>query len=129
MGEPVKVVDLARRMIRLSGFEPDRDIKIVFTGLRPGEKLFEELRLDAEGIKPTTHEKIWMLEGTRVDFEEVRKWLEHLSALGGSQKCPRSDLQAGFDRARIQPQRRTRCRSPRSTGTTWHWPTAGNENI
>ena len=81
MGEPVKVVDMARRMIRLSGFEPDRDIKIVFTGLRPGEKLFEELRLDAEGIKPTTHEKIWMLEGTRVDFDEVRKWLEHLSAL------------------------------------------------
>jgi len=81
MGEPVKVVDLARRMIRLSGYEPDRDIKIAFTGLRPGEKLFEELRLDAEGSKPTLHEKIWMLEGTRVDFEDVRKWLEHLSAL------------------------------------------------
>ncbi len=81
MGEPVKVVDLARRMIRLSGFEPDRDIKIAFTGLRPGEKLFEELRLDAEGSKPTLHEKIWMLEGTRVDFEDVRKWLEHLSSL------------------------------------------------
>jgi FlaA1/EpsC-like NDP-sugar epimerase len=68
-------------MIRLSGYEPDRDIKIAFTGLRPGEKLFEELRLDAEGSKPTLHEKIWMLEGTRVDFEDVRKWLEHLSAL------------------------------------------------
>ncbi len=81
MGEPVKVVDLARRMIRLSGYEPDRDIKIAFTGLRPGEKLFEELRLDAEGSKATLHEKIWMLEGTRVDFEVVRKWLEHLSAL------------------------------------------------
>ncbi|HEX3355010.1 MAG: polysaccharide biosynthesis protein [Terriglobales bacterium] len=81
MGEPVKVVDLARRMIRLSGYEPERDIKIVFTGLRPGEKLFEELRLDAEGIKPTTHDKIWMLEGSKVEFEDVRKWLEHLSML------------------------------------------------
>jgi FlaA1/EpsC-like NDP-sugar epimerase len=81
MGEPVKVVDLARRMIRLSGFEPDRDIKIVFTGLRPGEKLFEELRLDAEGIQPTLHEKIWMLQGSPVEFDDVRQWLEHLSAL------------------------------------------------
>jgi FlaA1/EpsC-like NDP-sugar epimerase len=81
MGDPVKVVDLARRMIRLSGFEPDHEIKIQFTGLRPGEKLFEELRLDAEGIKHTAHDKIWMLEGTRVDFNDVRKWLEHLSAL------------------------------------------------
>ena len=81
MGEPVKIVDLAVRMIRLSGYEPDRDIKIVFTGLRPGEKLFEELRLDDEGIKPTFHEKIWMLEGTKVDFQDVRNWLEHLSGL------------------------------------------------
>jgi FlaA1/EpsC-like NDP-sugar epimerase len=81
MGEPVKVVDLARRMIRLSGYEPDQDIKIVFTGLRPGEKLFEELRLDGEGISPTFHEKISMLEGTDVDFEGVQAWLEELSAL------------------------------------------------
>ena len=107
MGEPVKIVDLARRMIRLSGFEPDRDIKIVFTGLRPGEKLFEELRLDAEGSKPTLHEKIWMLEGTRVDFEDVRKWLEHLSALVEGRNVARSDFQAGFDRARVQSQRGT----------------------
>jgi FlaA1/EpsC-like NDP-sugar epimerase len=81
MGEPVKVIDLARRMIRLSGYEPDQDIKIVFTGLRPGEKLFEELRLDAEGIQRTGHEKISMLNSTKVDFEDVRQWLEHISAL------------------------------------------------
>jgi FlaA1/EpsC-like NDP-sugar epimerase len=80
MGEPVKVLDLARQMIRLSGFEPDGEIKIVFTGLRPGEKLFEELRLDDEGIKATFHEKISMSESNRVDFEDVRRWLDHLSA-------------------------------------------------
>jgi len=63
------------------GLRPGIDIDILETGLRPGEKLFEELRLGAEGIKPTVHEKIWMLEGTSVDFRDVRKWLEHLSAL------------------------------------------------
>jgi FlaA1/EpsC-like NDP-sugar epimerase len=81
MGDPVKIVDLARRMIRLSGFEPDQEIKIVFTGLRPGEKLYEELSLDSEGIKPTSHPKISMMEGTEVNFEDVRRWLAHLSEL------------------------------------------------
>jgi FlaA1/EpsC-like NDP-sugar epimerase len=81
MGEPVKIVDLARRMIRLSGFEPEQDIKISFTGLRPGEKLFEELRLEGEGIKPTPHDKIWVLEGGDSNFDAVRGWLEDLSGL------------------------------------------------
>jgi len=58
MGEPVKIVSLAEEMIRLSGYTPHKDIKIEFTGLRPGEKLFEELMLDQEGIKKTHHPKI-----------------------------------------------------------------------
>jgi len=59
MGEPIKIVDLAREMIRLSGLEPDVDIQIEFTGLRPGEKLFEELLGAEEGSEPTEHSKIF----------------------------------------------------------------------
>jgi FlaA1/EpsC-like NDP-sugar epimerase len=81
MGEPVKVVDLARTLIRLSGLEPDRDTPIVFTGLRPGEKLFEELQLDGEGIKPTSHQKIRVLAGGEVRYELVGKWLDELTAI------------------------------------------------
>ena len=59
MGEPIKILDLAREMIRLSGHEPDVDIPIVFSGLRPGEKLFEELLGAEEGSEPTEHERIF----------------------------------------------------------------------
>jgi FlaA1/EpsC-like NDP-sugar epimerase len=58
MGEPVKIADLARNMILLSGYVPDKDIKIVYTGLRPGEKLYEELLTDKETTLPTHHPKI-----------------------------------------------------------------------
>jgi FlaA1/EpsC-like NDP-sugar epimerase len=58
MGKQIKIVELARNLIRLSGLEPDRDVEIAFTGLRPGEKLKEELWDDAEGIGTTAHEKI-----------------------------------------------------------------------
>jgi FlaA1/EpsC-like NDP-sugar epimerase len=61
MGTPIKIVDMVRDLIRLSGKEPDRDIKIVYTGLRPGEKLYEELITHGEGIVPTAHEKIMVL--------------------------------------------------------------------
>lgn len=67
MGEPVKIIDLAEKMIRLSGYEPYKDIKIEFTGLRPGEKLFEELLLSSEGIKTTSNKKIFI--GTQKDFD------------------------------------------------------------
>jgi FlaA1/EpsC-like NDP-sugar epimerase len=79
MGEPIKIVDLARNLIQLSGLEPDKDIPIIFTGLRPGEKLFEELQLNGEGIKPTAHEKIRVLDGGRVDLGQVRNWLDELA--------------------------------------------------
>jgi FlaA1/EpsC-like NDP-sugar epimerase len=81
MGEPVSIADLAKRMVRLAGLEPDRDIEVVFTGLRPGEKLFEELKLDGENIKPTPHEKIRVFDGGTIEFEQVRTWLEELSSL------------------------------------------------
>jgi FlaA1/EpsC-like NDP-sugar epimerase len=61
MGTPVKIIDMARDLIRLSGREPERDVPIVFTGLRPGEKLYEELITVGEGIVPTGHEKIMVL--------------------------------------------------------------------
>lgn len=61
MGEPVRILDLARDVIRFNGFEPEKDIEIVFTGLRPGEKLYEELITEGEGIVPTRHEKIMVL--------------------------------------------------------------------
>jgi FlaA1/EpsC-like NDP-sugar epimerase len=61
MGEPVKIVDMARQMIELSGYRPDVDIEIKFTGLRPGEKLFEELRHDAETDEVTEHPRIFRL--------------------------------------------------------------------
>ena len=67
MGTPVKIVDMARDLIRLSGFEPDVDIEIAFIGLRPGEKLHEELITEGEGILPTSHEKIMVLKGEACD--------------------------------------------------------------
>ncbi len=81
MGEPVKIVDLAENVIRLSGLQPNTDIKIEFTGLRPGEKLYEELALEAEGTKLTSHEKIRVLDGGFVDFQQVGVWLDELNAL------------------------------------------------
>jgi FlaA1/EpsC-like NDP-sugar epimerase len=81
MGTPVKIADMARDLIRLSGKEPDRDIKIVFTGLREGEKLYEELITVGEGIVRTGHEKIMVLrsdgwfDGSR-DPVHLREWLD-----------------------------------------------------
>ena len=78
MGDPVRIDDLARNMIRLSGFEPDVDIEVVYTGLRPGEKLYEELLLDEEGLEKTKNELIYI--GHPIEFDETafREGLESL---------------------------------------------------
>lgn len=80
MGTPVRIADMARDLIRLSGKEPDRDIKIVYSGLRPGEKLYEELITHGEGIVPTTHEKIMVLRANGQFGPEVKMRIEN--ALG-----------------------------------------------
>ncbi|MDQ0067564.1 polysaccharide biosynthesis protein [Chryseobacterium lathyri] len=71
MGEPVKILDLARRMIKLSGFEPNIDIKIIYTGLRPGEKLYEELLSDNAKTLPTHNEKIMISKDPTMEFLEI----------------------------------------------------------
>ncbi|RMH41133.1 MAG: polysaccharide biosynthesis protein, partial [Deltaproteobacteria bacterium] len=78
MGEPVKIVDLANDLIRLSGLEPGRDIDIVFTGVRPGEKLLEELYLDAEAHRPTSHPKILVARHVPLDEAAFRRALDDL---------------------------------------------------
>ena len=70
MGEPVRIDDLARNMIRLSGFEPDVDIPVVYTGLRPGEKLYEEILMQEEGMKKTANDLIYI--GHEIQFDEAK---------------------------------------------------------
>ncbi|KPH13688.1 nucleoside-diphosphate sugar epimerase/dehydratase [Chryseobacterium sp. ERMR1:04] len=71
MGEPVKILDLAKRMIKLSGFEPEIDIKIIYTGLRPGEKLYEELLSDNAKTLPTHNEKIMISKDPTMEFSDI----------------------------------------------------------
>ena len=71
MGKPVKILDLAHEIIRLSGLEPDKDIPIVFTGVRPGEKIFEELLTAEEGSVATKYEKIFISHGSRLPTKDI----------------------------------------------------------
>jgi FlaA1/EpsC-like NDP-sugar epimerase len=84
MGEPVRIDDLARNMIRLSGLEPDVDIQIVYTGLRPGEKLFEELLMSEEGLTKTANDLIFVGHPNDFDDEELLRALERLEKLSST---------------------------------------------
>jgi FlaA1/EpsC-like NDP-sugar epimerase len=79
MGLPIKIADLAIDLIKLTGYEPETEIKIVYTGLRPGEKLYEELITEGEGIVPTLHEKIMVLHGEGKSYHEMEKLLSELA--------------------------------------------------
>jgi FlaA1/EpsC-like NDP-sugar epimerase len=81
MGEPVKIVDLARNLILLSGLRPGEDIQIKFTGIRPGEKLYEETSLITENTAPTKHEKIMTFLGAGLEEAEMRLHMENISKL------------------------------------------------
>ncbi|MHA6697185.1 polysaccharide biosynthesis protein [Chryseobacterium sp. A321] len=81
MGEPMKILDLAKRMIKLSGFEVDRDIKIIYTGLRPGEKLYEELLSDDTKTLPTHNEKIMISKDPTMIYADINYMVEKLVAV------------------------------------------------
>jgi FlaA1/EpsC-like NDP-sugar epimerase len=87
MGTPIKIVDMARDLIRLSGFKPDTDIEIEFTGLRPGEKLHEELITEGEGIVRTTHNKIFVLNGNGFKPDWLFERIEELQTLAHQQNA------------------------------------------
>jgi FlaA1/EpsC-like NDP-sugar epimerase len=78
MGKPVRILDLARNMIRLAGFTPEKEIQIQFTGLRPGEKLYEELLNQKEATLPTKNEKIMVAKVREFDYDVVSKQIDEL---------------------------------------------------
>lgn len=96
MGEPVYIVDVARDLIRLSGLEPDTDIPITFTGMRPGEKLFEELATDAEQTSPTAHERIFRCEVTPPESSRVLEAAMALEKSARAGSAPKLIRQAIF---------------------------------
>ena len=81
MGEPVKIYDLAVSLIKLSGYEPEVDIPIQVTGLRPGEKLYEELLMAEEGLTATKHDKIFVSEPLHMEIDELKEKLDILDKL------------------------------------------------
>lgn len=85
MGTPIKIDDMARDLIRLSGFEPDVDIEIEYIGLRLGEKLYEELITDGEGIIPTSHEKIMVLKGVGCSLPMLNGKIDEMIKIARSQ--------------------------------------------
>lgn len=99
MGSPVKILDLARQLIILSGLRPDEDIRIQFSGMRPGEKLYEELRFSDEEVLSTTHNKIKVFAG---NCPPEHRMAQHLARLRAA--CSRRDVKAAlFELKEIEP--------------------------
>jgi len=84
MGEPVRIADLARDLIKLSGFRPDLDIPIVYTGVRPGEKLFEELFTEDERVEKTVHERILVSRSEETSLPVVKELINYVDLPGYS---------------------------------------------
>jgi len=106
MGTPVKIIDMARDLIRLSGFEPDVDIPIELIGLRPGEKLHEELITEGEGIVPTSHEKIMVLRGKPEDQVCLNGSIDEMAKLACNQESDKIMIQLREIVKEYQPQLR-----------------------
>lgn len=96
MGAPVKIIDVARHLIRLSGLRPDIDIEIKITGLRPGEKLFEELKTEGEEFEPSGHPRISRFISTPMPFEKLDAFLAELQTI--AQKTSRNEIKTDIQR-------------------------------
>lgn len=112
MGEPVSIIDLAEALISLSGFKPHQDIKIVETGIRPGEKLNEELRFQSEETRPTSHPKIFIYEIATLDSQVVESALQFLKTI---QEVDEADLRRFLNR--LLPEARLNPTSPQQLST------------
>jgi FlaA1/EpsC-like NDP-sugar epimerase len=100
MGKSVKIIELAKKMIRLSGLVPNQDIAIEFSGLRPGEKLYEELLNDLENTMPTHHEKIMVAQVREYNFQTISKHIRELISLS----CEYKDRQVVIKMKEIVPE-------------------------
>ncbi len=104
MGEPIPILGLARNLIELSGFSPDSDIQIVFTGLRPGEKLHEELHLKREDVQPTSHNKILRCRDTAAPAADVLRHLEAVEPRFRAESKPVTDTEVRRILADLVPE-------------------------
>ena len=126
MGQPVRILDLARDLIILSGLRPEADIPIVFTGLRPGEKLFEELSIRGEDMAPTRHPKIGVWKSSIAHSDFVNRMLDELEAL---QHCVERDRVLSVLRTWVPEMAREKSEAnakPKEQGDIYHDGTKGH---